>query len=120
MKVLIIDDDKFARTVYESEFHQQNIIVELASDGGEGVEKAKKVLPDLIVMELILRKKNGFQVLQDFKNDKKLKEIPVVVCSSLGQKSDIDEAMELGASKYFFKEDFSLKQVVKEVIGMLS
>lgn len=119
MLVLVIDDDKFVRNIYESELHQENIQVELAQDGVEGLTKAKEVKPNLIIMELILTKKNGFEVLQELKKDSKLKNIPVVICSALSQSKDIDEALKLGAIKYFSKEDYSLKQVIKEVLEIL-
>ena len=119
MKVLVIDEDKFAQSVYESELHQQNISVELAKDGLEGVEKAKETKPDIIILELIVTKKNGFEVLEEIKQDADIKNTPVVVCSSLSQKNDVDEAMRLGALKYFSKEEYSLKQVVKEVMNIL-
>jgi DNA-binding response OmpR family regulator len=119
MKVLIIEDDNFIRTLYESELHQENIEVELAADGEEGLNKAKKVKPDLILLDLILPKKNGFEVLEILKKDEKLKKIPVVILSALSQKVDIDEAMKLGAIRYLTKEDYSQKQITKEILDIL-
>lgn len=119
MKVLVIDGDKFAQNIYLSELHQENIAVEVAEDGEEGLKKARETDPKIIILELILTKLNGFEVLKELKNDKKTKDIPVVVCSSLSQEDDIKEAMDLGAVKYFSKEDYSLKQVTREVIEML-
>mgnify|MGYP001186439117 CR=1 FL=1 len=119
MKVLVIDEDKFVINIYESEFHQQNIEVVAAFDGADGWEKVKAEKPDLIIMELILFKINGFDLIKKIKNDKKLKNIPIVVCSSLNQQDDIDESMKLGALKYFSKQTYSLKQVTKEVLDIL-
>lgn len=119
MKVLIIEDDKFTRTVYESELHQENIEVELAEDGETGLEKAQKTKPDLIILDLILPKKNGFEVLEELKKNKKTQRIPVVVSSALSQKTDIDEIMKLGAAEYLPKENYSLKQIIKEVLNIL-
>lgn len=119
MKVLIIDDDKFVRTVYESEFHQENVAVVLASDGKAGLALALQENPTLIIMELILPKLNGFEVIGELKKDNKLKKVPILICSSLSQKSDIDEAMSLGVEKYLPKENYSLKQVVAEALKIL-
>ena len=119
MTILVIDDDKFARNVYESELHQENITVVTARDGEEGVAKAKEIKPNLIILELIVAKKNGFEVLKELKADASVKNVPVVVCSALNQKSDIDEAMKLGAVKYMSKENYSLKQMVKEILNIL-
>jgi CheY-like chemotaxis protein len=119
MKVLIIEDNKFVRTVYESELHQENIEVELAEDGVVGLEKAQTLKPDLILMDLILPKKNGFILLEELKADPKTKKIPVIVTSALNQKSDIDETMKLGAIKYFTKDSYSQKQIIQEVLKSL-
>lgn len=119
MRVLIIEDNKFIRTVYESELHQENIEVDLAEDGIKGLEKAREKAPDLIILDLILPRKNGFDVLEELKSDAKLKKIPVVVASALSQKSDMDEAMNLGAIKYFPKDSYSQKQIIQEVLNVL-
>jgi DNA-binding response OmpR family regulator len=119
MKVLIIEDNKFVRTVYEAELHQENIEVELAEDGEVGLAKALNTKPDLILMDLILPRKNGFVLLEELKADAKTKKIPVVVTSALGQKSDIDEVMKMGAIKYFTKDNYSQKQIIQEVLKLL-
>jgi len=119
MKILIIEDDKFISTVYESEFHQQNVEVELAFDGVEGLKKARECQPDMVLLDLMLPKLNGFEVLQEMKSDPVLAKIPVMVSSSLNQPSDIDEVIKLGAVKYFAKESSSLQQVVKEIMDIL-
>lgn len=119
MKVLIIEDDKVISTVYESELHQENIEVDVAQNGEEGLEKARKSKPDLILLDMILPRKNGFEVLEELKKDKMLNKIPVVVSSALSQKVDIDEAMKLGAYKYLSKENFSQKQIIREVVNIL-
>lgn len=119
MKILIIEDDKFISTVYESEFHQQNIEVELAFDGIAGLAKARECKPDLILLDLILPKLNGFEVLREIKADPEISKIPVIVSSSLNQSSDIDEVINLGATKFFAKETSSPKQVVKEIIDII-
>ena len=119
MKVLIIEEDKFARNIYESELHQQNVAVEVAQNGLEGYEKTKALKPDLIIMELILTRLNGFALLKKIKEEEDTKIIPVIVCSALSQQKDIDEAIGLGAMKYFPKENYSIKQVIKEVMDIL-
>lgn len=119
MKVLIIEEDSFVRAVYESELRQENIEVIVAKNGGEGLELAKKTLPDLIITELILTKINGFELIKLVKADKKLSKIPVVVASELGQNTDIEEVMALGINKYMHKDLYSSKQIVKEVLNIM-
>lgn len=120
MKVLIIEDDKFISSVYESELHQQNIEVGIAFDGIDGLEKAKTIKPDLILLDLILPKLNGFEVLKELKNDPETKNIPVIVNSVLSQPSDIKEITDLGAAKYLTKDNNSLQQVIKEITNLLT
>lgn len=115
MKVLIIDDDIFVQTIYESELHQENIEVFLASDGVEGMELAKSEKPNVILLDLIMPKKDGFVFLKECKNDPELSAIPVIVSSALSQQSDIDEVMGLGALKYLPKEEYSPNQVIEEI-----
>jgi CheY-like chemotaxis protein len=119
MKVLVIDDDNFIISVFESEFHQNNIQVEKAQNGQEALEKAAKCEPDLICMELILTRKNGFEVLEELKKNEKTKDTPVVIYSSLNQKDDVQEALAKGATKYFPKEEYSVKQIIKEIMNIL-
>lgn len=119
MKVLIIDDDKFIRTVYESELHQENIDAVLAEDGERGLALARESKPDLILLDMILPKKSGFEVLEDLQRDPELQNIPVVIFSSLRQQHDIDEAMKLGAVQYLPKDSHSPKQIVGEIKKIL-
>lgn len=115
MKVLIIDDDKFIQTVYESELHQENIEVFLANDGVEGLELAKKEKPDVILLDLIMPHMDGFIFLRECKKAPKLKKIPVIVSTALEQQRDIDEVMGLGALKYLPKDQYSPNQVIEEI-----
>jgi two-component system, OmpR family, response regulator VicR len=111
MKVLIIDDDNFIRTVYKSALNQENIEVEVAADGDEGLAKAKQFKPDAILLDMILPKKDGFEVLKGLKS----KKIPTIVFSSLHQQGDIDEALRLGAMKYLPKDQYSPGQIIDEI-----
>lgn len=119
MKVLIVDEDKFIRTVYKSELNRENIEVETVADGSDVISQAKKIQPDLILLDVILPGENGFVILENLKNDSDLKNIPVIVFSCLSQQSDIDKAMKLGATKYLPKNKYSLSQVVGEIKKIL-
>lgn len=119
MKVLIIDDDKFIRVVYKSGFVHEGIEVELAQDGEEGIQKAKSFVPDLILLDIILPKKDGFELLEEIKKDPKLKDTPVIVFSALNQQPDIDRAMELGAMKYMPKDNYMPNQIIEQVKKIL-
>ncbi|MDD4625099.1 MAG: response regulator [Candidatus Paceibacterota bacterium] len=119
MKVLIVDDDKFVQAVYKSGFIKERIEVDLAQDGEEGLEKARKALPDLILLDLIMPRLDGFDFLEEAKKDPALKKIPVIVFSVLSQQSDIDKALELGAFKYMAKDIYMPNQIIEEAKKML-
>ena len=115
MKVLIIDDDKFLQTVYESELHQENIEVFLADNGKDGLALSQEHLPDVILLDLIMPVMDGFIFLNERKKNAKIKDIPVIVSSALEQQSDIDEVTGLGVKKYLPKSVFSPNEVVEEI-----
>ena len=115
MRVLIIDDNKFIRTVLKFKLSQENIITGLAESGEVGLEKVKSLKPDLILLDIILPGKNGFEILKKLKSDPDLKKIPVFVFSALNQPNDIEEAMKLGAMKYLPKTEYSAEQIIDEI-----
>jgi CheY-like chemotaxis protein len=115
MKVLVIDDDKFIRSLLVSELVQENLFAETASDGEAGFAKILEWHPDVVVLDLILPKQDGFAVLE------KIKKLPpdirghlsVYVFSSLGQEHDRDEALALGATAYFSKNNTTVRNIIE-------
>lgn len=115
MKILLAEDDKFISRAYTDGFKRAGLEVINAYDGNETLEKAKTEKPDLILLDLIMPEKNGFEALTDIKTDPELKKIPVIVLSNLGQDSDIERAQELGAEDYMIKANFSMADVVNKI-----
>lgn len=116
-KVLIIEDDKFLLKLYSEKLQREGYSVIGATTGEEGLEKTLAEKPDLIILDLILPRKSGFEVLKEIKANPQIKDIPIVILSILGQKSDIKKGLELGANAYLAKPDFfinKLSEVVKE------
>ena len=91
----------------------------LAQDGNEGIEQAKKNIPDLILLDIILPGIDGFDVLKTLKNESSTKAIPIVLLSNLGQKEDIDKGSALGATDYLIKAHFSPQEIVDKVKEIL-
>jgi len=114
-KVLLVEDDLFLSKILSSKFKKEGFLVELAMDGEEGLKKVKSFAPDIILLDLIMPKKNGFEVLEEIKLNDKTKNIPVIILSNLGQNSDVSKGKELGAVDYLVKANFSLKEVVARV-----
>ena len=118
-KIIIIEDDKFLLKAYEIKFKQSDFDVILATDGISGFELAEKEKPSLIILDLMLPRMNGFEFLKKIKSDEKLKNIPVIVVSNLGQKNDSERAIKLGAKEFLIKTNYSLEEIIKKIKGYL-
>ena len=119
-KVLIIEDDKFLTKEYSNVLRLEGFDVLLAFDGEEGLKKIREEKPDLILLDLMLPKKEGFRVLEEYKNDPKLRDIPTIIITNLGQKADIEKGISLGVKDYFVKTDTTtekLRDKIKEILG---
>jgi len=114
-KILLIEDDEFLYKILMIKLKQAGFDALLAVDGQEGIARAKKVKPDLILLDLILPKINGFEVLEEVKKDPHLKEVPVVILSNLGQNSDVKKGLKMGATDYLVKTSLSLNEMVEKV-----
>lgn len=115
MKILIIDDDPFFQKFCASKLTENGYEVEVASDGKEGLEKATNGSFDAILLDLILPELDGFGVLQAFASNEKLKTIPVIVFSSLGQEHDVSKAMQLGAKGFINKGLFNQEELISKL-----
>lgn len=114
-KILLIEDDKYIFRAYKDGLEHAGFEVIGASDGSEGVSEAKDKKPDLILLDLILPIKNGFEVLEEIKMDDATKNIPVIILSNLGQESDVAKGNALGAEDYLIKSNYSMKEVIEKV-----
>ena len=108
------------RKVAETTLRRQGYDVTTASDGEEALQLIRSERPDMIVLDLIMPKLQGFDVLTILKQDALTSAIPVIVLSSLTQEQDKQEAMDLGAVAYFNKTTFSMSELVKQVENTLT
>ena len=115
MRILIIEDDKFFQKFYSAKLAERKVEVEIASDGEEGLIKMRDFKPDLILLDLIMPKMDGFAVLTTRVQDENLKKIPVIVFSTLGQEKDIETAQKLGANGYIKKGSFDFNSMVEKI-----
>lgn len=118
-KILFVDDDSFLRRVYETELAEQNYEVILAVDGQDGLDKARSTDPNLIILDMIMPKKNGFEVLTELQSDPQTSHIPVIILSNLGQAADKQKGMDLGASDYLVKDSTTLGIIVEKIEHIL-
>jgi CheY-like chemotaxis protein len=106
--------------MYQKIFTFEGYTVEMAGDGEEGLEKARSVKPTMILLDVMMPKMNGLQVLEKLKADPELKAIPVVMLTNLAGQQDAEAALAKGAVKYIVKSEYEPKQVadmVKEVLA---
>jgi len=114
-KVLIIEDDKFLIKLYSDKLRRQKFEVFESLTGEEGLNRLSVEEPDLIILDLVLPGKNGFDVLKEVKDNPKTKDIPVIILTNLGQESDIKRGLDLGAAAYLVKTEFSVNQLAEKV-----
>ena len=114
-RILLVEDDRFLRKAAETTLKRHGYAVVTANDGEEALRAARSELPDLVLLDLIMPKLNGFEVLRALKGEASTAPIPVVVLSNLGQDHDVQQALADGAMAYLVKADLSLQELVKRV-----
>ena len=119
IKILLIEDDVTLIDMYKMKFSEEGFEIFLESRGVTGLESAKKNSPDLILLDIILPEMDGFAILEELKKDSKTKKIPVILLSNLGQDSDKEKGMKLGAIDYCVKADFTPNELVDKIRGLL-
>ena len=115
IKILLAEDDKFISKAYQDGLGRAGFEVIAAYDGNEALNKIKSKKPNIILLDLIMPEKNGFEVLEEIKTDNDLKNIPIIILSNLGQASDIQKGRDLGANDYLIKSNFSIKEVIEKM-----
>lgn len=118
--ILIVEDEEALAEVLQNQLKKSNFNVEVARDGEEALEKLQKIKPDLILLDLILPKMNGFEVLERVKGGFETRSIPVIVLSNLGSDEDIKRAIKLGAEDYYVKVQHPIFEIVEKVSKFLA
>jgi DNA-binding response OmpR family regulator len=114
-KILVVEDETFLVKIYAVKLRKEGFEVSIANDGVEAVKMAASVQPDLILLDLILPKMNGFEALEKIRANADNKKTPVIVLSNLGQEEDIKRAESLGADDYLVKANFSIQDIVSKI-----
>ena len=116
-KIVLADDEKFIAIAYKDGLTRAGYTVVVAQDGEEALVKIKAEMPDLILLDLIMPKMTGFEVLKAVKANPTLQNIPVMILSNLSQTTDATEAKQLGADEFLVKSNHSLKELIDEYIA---
>ncbi len=118
-KILYVEDEPFFARTLEKMFSSAGFDVAIAKDGEEGLATAAREKPDLILLDLLLPKVDGFEVLRKLREDPATKTLPVIILSNLGSDEDRRRTSELGANEFFVKALMDPKKLVLQVKGML-
>lgn len=113
--ILIVEDEEFLVRAVKDNLVSEGYTVSIAMDGEAVFDEIKKKKPALILLDLLLPKKNGFDVLRDIKANPEWQLIPVIILSNLGEDSEIKRGLELGASDYFVKSQHPIQEVMDKV-----
>jgi len=118
--ILIVEDDPLMSRMYQKIFTFEKYQVAAAADGQEGLDRARQIKPTVILLDVMMPKMNGLQVLEKLKSDPEMKSIPVIMLTNLAGEKDAESALMKGAVKYIVKSEHDPKQVVgmvKEIIA---
>ena len=99
IKILLVEDDSFLSGMYDTKLKLEGFDVVLAEDGAKGLELAVSQNPDIILLDIILPKMDGFTALKHLKDNTETKKIPVILMTNLGQKEDVERGISFGARK---------------------
>lgn len=118
-KILLIEDDLPMVKMYNTRLEKENFEIEVAYTGEEGLEKIKEWLPDLVVLDLMIPKIGGMELLEQLRADSKTKNLPVIILSNLSQEQDIVRSRELGVKDFLIKANFTPSQVIEKIKSYL-
>lgn len=119
-KILIIEDDPLINKMYSEKLSRDGYETEIAKDGIEGMEKLKADPPDLVILDIMMPKMGGVEVVNEMKKDTKLEKIPIIILSNLSESPDIEKVKKRGIQEYLVKSDLDpddVSNTVKKYLG---
>ena len=114
-KILFIEDESALQKTFGDVLEKNNYKMISALDGETGLRLAKSEKPDLVLLDLVLPRLDGFEVLSRLKEDPETKKIPVIVLTNLENMEDIEKAVKLGATTYLVKTQYKLEEVIEKI-----
>jgi len=114
-KILLIEDEELIIRLLSKKLAAIGYDVSLAMNGEEGLEKIKQIVPDLILLDIVMPRMGGFEVMAEMKKDENIADIPVIIISNSGQPLELEKAKELGAADWLVKTEFDPKEVAEKI-----
>ena len=118
-KILLVEDEEIMIGLLQRKLTQEGYEISVARDGGEGLKTMREAKPNLILLDIIMPKMGGFEVMEEMAKDEGIKDIPVIVISNSGQPVELDRAQKLGAKDWLIKTEFDPQEVVDKVVKQI-
>jgi CheY-like chemotaxis protein len=118
-RVLLVEDDRFLRRAGEAALRQRGYEVRVAADGEEALQKVQAEVPDLILLDLLMPKLTGIEVLRALRTADATRAVPVVILTNSSREQDLEEIKKLGVADYLVKANLSLQELGDRVAGLL-
>ncbi len=119
-KILLVEDDPFLSFLLKNRLQKEQFEILLAKDGEEAINILKSEKPDLILLDIILPKKSGFEVMEEIRQNPEIENVSIIIISNLGQPEDVTRGQELGAIEYFVKAKTSIDDLILKIKDFLT
>jgi CheY-like chemotaxis protein len=118
-KILIIEDEEILSNLLKDKLTELGYEAYIVDDGIHGLEAIREIVPDLILLDIVMPRMGGFELMEKMQEDSSIKNIPVVIISNSGQPVEIDKAKQLGAKDWLIKTEFDPQEVVEKVVAQI-
>jgi len=118
-KILLVEDEEIMINLLQKKLEKEGYEVFVTRDGEEGLKVMREIRPDLVLLDIIMPKKGGFEVLEEMMKDPDLKKISVIVISNSGQPVELDKAQKMGARDWLIKTEFDPQEVIDKVVKLI-
>jgi len=119
IKILLVEDDPFLIDIYSTKLRQNGFSLETANDGEEALKKIAEIKPAIVLLDIVLPRIDGWEIITKVKADPNLKDIKIIILSNLGQAQEVKKGLELGASGYLIKSHYAPNEIVEEIKKIL-
>lgn len=120
-KIVLVEDDSFISGMYFTKLSKLGFTVEIIEDGEAAWERLQQdPLPDLLLLDVVLPKKDGFEILEGLRKDERTRKLPIILLTNLGQKPDVERGIKLGADDYIIKAHYTPTEVVEKITKLLN
>ena len=118
-KILLAEDDPFVSDIYTTKLKEEGFEVEVAADGQDCLDKLEEKKPDLLLLDIVLPKIDGWEILKKIKDNENLKDLKVVILSNISQKEDVEKGMKFRVMEYFIKAHYTPTEICEKIKKIL-